>query len=291
MDLFLEDFLSYIAVEKGLAPNTQLAYRRDLSCFYNFLKENDLQVSELKEDALISFLSTLEGEGYADATRARVFIVLRLFYRFLVGEKRVGEDVTALLEGPKVAQLLPEVLTQREMERLLEQPSEKSFMGVRDKAMLELLYASGLRVSELCQLSLYDVEEGVVRLVGKGRKERMVPVGRQAMGAIDRYLGQYRGLFESDREQALFVTRRGRRIDRVAVWRRVRYYAGRCGLLRRISPHTFRHSFATHLLDGGADLRVIQELLGHAEIATTDRYTHVSQQKLQEAFARFHPRR
>lgn len=178
-------------------------------------------------------------------------------------------------------------MTQTEVTRLLEAPDPETFLGARDRAIIEMLYGSGLRVSELCSLSIYSIDETSVKVMGKGRKERIVPVGRKAVEAVDHFLVRFRDQFEGE---ALFVTKRGKALDRVAVWRIIKHYAGQAGIQKPISPHTLRHSFATHLLDHGADLRVIQEMLGHSHIGTTDRYTHVSQSRLQEAFSKFHPK-
>ncbi|MES2121189.1 MAG: tyrosine-type recombinase/integrase, partial [Chlamydiota bacterium] len=196
-------------------------------------------------------------------------------------------DVTLHLDSPKMWQLIPEVLTVSEVNALLHAPNPEEFAGARDQAVLLVLYASGLRVSEVCGLNLQDVDDQVVRVKGKGGKERIVPIAQVATSAIDHYLVRFRK--ESD-FPALFVTEKNRRIDRTLVWKRVKFYAKAAGIQKSISPHTLRHSFATHLLENGADLRVIQEMLGHANIATTDRYTHISTQHLADAFNAFHPR-
>lgn len=281
-------FLAYIASERGLSPHTVAAYGSDLRLFLNYLKTNSLsRIDQVDGDRIVGFLGDLQLRGYASASRGRAMMSIKGLFRFLKREGWAASNIALYLEGPRLWQLVPELLSVGEMERLLNQPESEGFVGLRDRAILELLYAGGLRVSELCGLGIYDVDDGFVRVVGKGRKERLVPVGRQALEAVDRYLTCCRDGVEGD---ALFLTVRGQRIDRGTVWRQVKLYAKKAGIERAISPHTFRHSFATHLLDGGADLRVIQELLGHSNIATTDRYTQVSQAKLHEAFERFHPR-
>jgi len=270
-------FLAYIASERGLSPNTVAAYERDLTRF----AASVVALTEVTSGAILAHLAHLQSIGLSSASRSRALMAIKGLFRFLKKEGLVQSNPALHLEGPKLWQLVPEVLSVEEASRLLERPAV-----ARDRAILELLYAAGLRVSELCALDIHDLDEGDVRVMGKGGKERLVPVHQRAVDAVDRYL-----LERDDEEPALFLSKRGRRIERGAVWSMVKRYAKESGIKRPISPHTFRHSFATHLLDGGADLRVIQELLGHSSIATTDRYTHVSQAKLQDAFERFHPRK
>jgi len=270
----LPDFLAYVASEKGLSLNTLAAYKRDLELFLSSGKE------------LLEFLTFLRKQNYASATIARMLVSIKLYYRFLRREGILKEDKTSLIESPKLWQKVPEVLSENEVEAMLEKCDVRSAIGARDRAILELLYGSGLRVSELCQLNIHDVGEDKVRAQGKGSKERIVPVGEMALSALDHYLSSFR----KGKAEALFLSRTGRRIDRQTVYTRVRFYSQAAGITKKVSPHTLRHSFATHLLDHGADLRVIQELLGHADISTTDRYTHLSQSRLEEAFSNFHPR-
>ena len=213
-------------------------------------------------------------------------IAIKVFFRFLKREGIISQNITLLLATPKIWQLIPDVLSIEEMEQLLNQPDLSLVKGVRDRAILEVLYASGLRVSELCGLTIRDVDDEYMRIRGKGGKERLVPIGRKAISAIDRYL-HFR---DGPLEETLFVGKGGQPIDRVTVWKMIKSYAVQAGISKSISPHTFRHSFATHLLDNGADLRVIQELLGHSSITSTDRYTHISCSHLQQAFEEFHPR-
>jgi integrase/recombinase XerD len=282
-------FLSYIAAEKGLANNTIEAYGRDISIFIKFLYERGISdYSAITEDDVIVFLSTLEGK--ATATRSRAFIALKVFFRFLKREGYITANKMQYLDTPKIWQLIPEVLMYDEVERLLEQPDVTTSLGARDKALLEVLYASGLRVSELCGLKIYDVDDTFVRVMGKGSKERLVPLGKRALEAVDYYLVHYRGEHDSEKEKHLFLSQRGNPIDRVLVWKMIKKYAIEAEIHKEISPHTLRHSFATHLLEGGADLRVIQELLGHSDIKSTDRYTHVSTKHMRDAFESFHPR-
>jgi len=280
----LASFLSYLAAERGLAANTLLAYRFDLTIFCTFCPK---ELSSITQEELLLFLSYLKAQEYAESSIFRLVTTLKSFFQFLKKEGHVMHDVTHYLESPKIWQTIPEVLSLQETERLLEAPPQEGFLGLRDRAMLQLLYAAGLRVSELCGLDLQDVDESCVRVKGKGGKERIVPIHKKAVAALDAYLLSLEGSCD---QKALFVTHRGSRIDRVSVWKRIKLHADTAEIQKTISPHTLRHSFATHLLENGADLRLIQEMLGHAQIATTDRYTHVSQKHLQNAFKAFHPR-
>lgn len=286
----VEDFACYLLSEKGLSANTLEAYGRDIAAFQSFLQENSLNHwKEVTQKNLIEFLS-LKKVSYAPASISRAFISIKVFFRFLKREGVIEENFTRLLETPKIWQRIPDVLSQEEMERLLSLPDCSTINGARDLAILEMLYATGLRVSELCQLNIANVSQDSIRIFGKGGKERTVPLGSKASMALDGYL-IFRESQAIDRQDALFLGRRNRPIHRVTVWKIVKMYASQAGISKIIFPHTFRHSFATHLLDNGADLRVIQEMLGHASISSTDRYTHVSCTHLQEAFLSCHPRR
>jgi integrase/recombinase XerD len=291
MEEDLRDFFIYIASEKGLAANSIEAYRRDTANFAAFLRQKGITAfTEVHQNHLLNFLSHLQSAEYATASICRALIALKVLFRFLTREGIVKTNVGLYLETPKLWQVIPEVLTEQETEALLNEPETDTPIGARDKAILEVLYASGLRVSEVCSLGIYAVDDMFVRVMGKGGKERLVPIGRKALASIDHYLSHFRCLYDSEHLQILFVTKSGKPIDRGLVWRMIKYYAKRAGIQKNISPHTLRHSFATHLLDNGADLRVIQEMLGHASINSTDRYTHVSRSRLREAFQTFHPR-
>lgn len=281
-DLFIREFLSFIGSEKGLSLNTIEAYGRDIRRFCEGVKE-------VKEEAIIAYLGDLKEQGYASSSIYRSLMALRVFFRFLKREGHFEKDPTELLESPKMWQLIPEVLMSAEVEALLEAPDQDSEEGMRDKAILETLYATGIRASELCGLDIYDVGENMVRVMGKGGKERVVPIGEEALSAVDAYLSKWR--HDQGERCPLFVTKRGKRMNRTTLWERVKFYGKKVGIQKEISPHTLRHSFATHLLDHGADLRVIQEMLGHADIGTTDRYTHLSKKRLFDAFDTFHPRK
>lgn len=287
----IDDFLIYIASEKGLSQNTIEAYSRDIQSLIHFAKTcHVLSFEEITERTLIDFLSLLKSKNYATATICRTLIACKVFFKFLKREGVVKEDVTFHLNTPKLWQLIPEVLTQTELESLLNACDIQTPDGARDLAILELLYASGIRVSEACALSLYDVDDEFVKVMGKGRKERVVPLGKKALAAIDHYLIHFRDETHESRHEKLFVTSSGKPLDRIMIWKIVKKYAQKAGINKNISPHTLRHSFATHLLDNGADLRIIQECLGHASIGTTERYTHISRTKLHESFDAFHPR-
>lgn len=279
-------FLDYIRSEKGLSPHTAEAYERDIRLFLTAVTPPSWR--EVGEGHIVTFLSYLRAQGYALSSISRSLIALKVFFRFLKREGEIASDLATSFQTPKIWQLIPEVLTVEEVDLLLKQPNPQEEVGARDRAILELLYATGMRVSELCALRIQDVSDTFVKVLGKGKKERLVPVGKVALEAVDAYLLTFRkGRGE---EEALFLSKGGKRIDRVTVWERVKFYAKKGGIGKEISPHTLRHSFATHLLERGADLRLIQEMLGHEDIGTTDRYTHVSGQRLKEAFRAFHPR-
>lgn len=287
----LDDFLVYLGSEKGLTQNTIEAYQRDVYSFILYLDSKKVcSFNEVTQEVIVDFLSSLKEKHFAVSSISRHLIAIKVFFRFLKREKEIDNNVTLYLQSPKLWQVIPEVLTLEEVEALLEQPDMKTCAGVRDKAILELLYACGLRVSELCRIKIQDLDEDSVRVFGKGRKERIVPLGRKASQAIDEYLLKYRDSGNSEDSVYLFLNNRGKPLNRIAVWKMIKEYGRQAGIVKNLSPHTMRHSFATHLLDNGAELRVIQEMLGHASISSTDRYTHVSRSHLQNAFDRFHPR-
>lgn len=290
-DPAISDFLSYIGSEKGLSRNTIEAYQRDLLQFCEFLKDTSSKdLGSITHDDFVKFLDFLRKKEYASSTLSRMLIALKVFFCFLKKEKWIPIDPTHLLDTPKIWQLIPEVLSIQEVESLLKAPDTETYIGSRDRAVFEVIYASGLRVSEVCSMNIYDISEDSVRVKGKGGKERVIPIAKSALSSVDVYLSRFRSDLGKEGELALFLTPKGKRIDRVLVWNRIKFYAKKAGITKPISPHTLRHSFATHLLENGADLRIIQEMLGHASIATTDRYTHVSQKHLSDAFSAFHPR-
>lgn len=290
-DTALDDFVSYIGSEKGLSPLTIEAYGRDLSQWIEFLRAEGISsFSEITESLIVQYLGLLKRLEYASSSICRSFIAIKVFHRFLKKENYCPENAALYLETPKIWQLIPEVLSVREVESLLAQPDTSSDLGARDHAMLHVLYSSGLRVSELCGLKIYSVDDEYLRVFGKGSKERLVPLSEQCLLAIDFYLIHVRDRWDSKEQKHLFLSKRGKPMDRISVWRMIKRYAQTAGITKNISPHTFRHSFATHLLENGADLRIIQDLLGHSHISSTERYTHVSQKKLHDAFNQFHLR-
>lgn len=260
-----------------------------METFHTFLSEIGITDSHYTREAIQEFLACQREKGFAASTVARRMIALKVFFKFLRREGEIPQNIALYLQTPKQWKTLPEYLTEEEVLRLIEIQDETPD-GIRDRALFELLYSSGLRVSELCGMKIYDVEDQYVKVMGKGGKERVVPLGGPALKAIDRYLHEIRSQYDSEKNPILFLTNRGKPITRIFVWQRIKVRAKEAGITKNISPHTLRHTFATHLLDNGADLRVIQEMLGHATIASTDRYTHVSRVRLQEAFNAFHPR-
>jgi integrase/recombinase XerD len=291
---YVDEFLNAMAVERGVADNTLAAYSRDLRRYLTFLEGQEIaSPGMVTRSHLQAFLAGLRDAGLASRSVARAMSALRTFHRFLAAEGYVRHDPTSLLRVPRVARSLPGVLSGDEIERLLQSPQVSQPRGLRDRAMLELLYATGLRVSELLSIPLtaLDLTVGFVRCLGKGGKERVVPVGSSALEWLREYLTRGRPSLAGEGETPfLFLGREGRRLTRQGFWKSLRSYARKSGIRKRITPHTLRHSFATHLLEGGADLRSVQLMLGHADISTTQIYTHVSRARLREIHERFHPR-
>lgn len=300
MEDSLNAFVRHLTAERGLSGNTVAAYRRDVQQFGAFVqkKASLTRVAQLTERHLTDWMGSLQTLGLSDSSIARKVSAVRMFARFLCSEERLSHDFTASIETRRAARKLPQTLSAPNMRRLLTSVGAETVpcpgRDLAARALLELLYASGLRVSEVVALrrSDLDVERGWVRCFGKGSKERMVPVGETARGWLTRYLAESlrRPTASQKRQEWLFVNPAGRPLTRQAVWRMVREQAHRAGLQQRITPHTFRHSFATHLLGGGADLRVIQEMLGHASITTTQIYTHVDRERLKQIYRAAHPR-
>jgi integrase/recombinase XerD len=290
LDTGIDLYLDYLAVERGLAASTVEAYGRDLCAFAESVGSG--QVRELRPADVRSHLERLERSGQGAATRARALSALSGLLAYLRSTGALDSDPLADVERPRRGRRVPRVLGLEEVTRLIEAPDD-SAVGIRDRTMLEVLYAAGLRVSELTGLVLGDVEleARVCRVLGKGRKQRLAPLGDSAARWIERYLSEVRPLWTHDlRVQQVFLSRRGGSLSRQAVWYRIRHWAGVAGIEREITPHVLRHSFATHLLDGGADLRAVQEMLGHADIGTTEIYTHVSRERLHDLVDARHPR-
>ena len=293
-DALLDRYIDFLMVEKGLAAQTIEAYSRDLVRFISFLdKSGRATTSEADTPLILKYLISMREDGLNARSRARHLVSIRGFYRFLAQEEILSSDPSRLIDLPKSGLKLPDVLTIDEVKRLLDAPDPKKPSGCRDAAMLELLYAAGLRVSELITLKLQDVNltAGYVRVFGKGAKERVVPIGQFAQEKIRRYTNRARQTLLKDRISAtLFVARAGKPLSRQGFWKLIKRYGLRAGLRKVITPHTLRHSFASHLLEGGADLRAVQTMLGHADIATTQIYTHVARDHLKYLHQKFHPR-
>jgi integrase/recombinase XerD len=291
----VESFLDFLAFEKGYSPHTLAAYRNDLGQFVKYLQDEYSGWEEVHKDVIVNYILHLQERGYVPTTVARKIASLKSFYRFMEAEGRIPSDPTATLDTPKVGRQLPRALSPEEMEKLLAEPAkEDGAKALRDSAILELLYATGMRVSELVSLNLdnVDLERGTVRCVGKGSKERIIPVHDEAVRALEAYLGKGRGKITGgdNAELALFLNLRGTRLTRQGLWLIVKQYAQAAGIGRDITPHVLRHSFATHVLAGGLNLRQVQELLGHRSISTTQVYTQVTSERRREAFEKAHPR-
>jgi len=292
----ISSFLMHVRVEKGLSANTISAYKRDLEKFEQFARKRKLTLESVGRDDLVDFLAGLYRQKLESRTVARQLVTLRNFFRFAQVQDLISEDPSINLESPKIRRHLPGYLRLEEVEKLLEQPDSKTPTGLRDRAMLEVLYSTGLRVSELIGLGVSDLDAqvGCVRCIGKGDKERIVPVGKKALVIVDKYLREGRPqLLRNARASsgpALFVNRRGAALSRVGVWKILSAYGRRAGLRVALTPHMLRHSFATHLLERGADLRSVQIMLGHADISTTQIYTHVVEERLKQIYKAHHPR-
>lgn len=291
MDDILKRFLGYCAIEKGLSRNTLLSYERDLVRYLSLLKRPHLE--DVDQKHIVAFLAQLSAAGIAPASAARNLAAIRGFHKYLVMDGLAAHDPTINLESPRGWKRLPRSLSSSDIDTLLEQPDRSTALGLRDKAMLELLYATGLRVSELIGLKVGDVDlnRGFLIVMGKGSKERAVPLGETAVDCVRDYLSGSRPLLLKGTDcESLFVSLRRRAMTRQMFWERIKLYASRSGIGTNISPHTLRHSFATHLLDNGADLRAVQAMLGHADISTTQIYTHVSRERLRKIHEKHHPR-
>ncbi len=303
----ISEFLDYLSVEQGLARNTLLAYERDLRHFLAFLVPSDSdeapssespkgimpRLRAVNEHTMMAYVVHLKHQDRAATTIARHLASLRGFYHYLVYQGDCDKNPVAGIERPRAGKKLPDILSVSEVDALLESASDETPIGLRDRAILELLYATGIRVSELVNLDQADLHlsRRLVRCIGKGDRERIIPMGQLSVQMVDRYLRYGRPELVRDvLEEALFINHHGRRLSRQGIWKRVKYHAKRARLNKRVTPHTLRHSFATHLLENGADLRSVQELLGHVDISTTQIYTHLAQRYLLDVFSRAHPR-
>jgi len=294
IDVLVDQYINYLILEKGLSDNTIESYSRDIVRYVEYLKQKGVkQISDADTPLILTYLISLRDGGLKAKSTARHLVTLRGFYRYLVQEKIIKHDPARLIDLPKSGLKLPDVLSVSEVKLLLNTPDTQTPLGLRNAAMIELLYAAGLRVSELVNLKLLDIntEAGFVRVIGKGSKERIVPIGNYAKNIIDRYVKTARSLLlKGGVSHYLFVARAGKPMTRQGFWKLLKQYALQAGIAKKITPHSFRHSFASHLLEGGADLRAVQIMLGHTDISTTQIYTHVAREHLLQMHAKYHPR-
>ncbi|KRL14143.1 site-specific tyrosine recombinase XerD [Schleiferilactobacillus perolens] len=288
---WVADFSRFLQLDQGLAKNTRLSYCRDVRTFLSWLNE---QHEPLPTSAPVieAFLQTQAAAGKAVQSQIRLVASLRKFYRFAIHQHLVAHDPMTLVDAPKATHHLPDVLSIGEVQSVLAQPDTSKPLGMRDRAILEVLYATGMRVSELTtlQLTQLHLDLGLVQVVGKGDRERIVPIGDTAVNWLEQYLRDIRPGYLHGRDQTVFLNFHGNGLSRQSIWKMIKKYVAQAGIQKDVTPHTLRHSFATHLLENGADLRVVQELLGHADIATTQIYTHISKTRLLDVYAKYHPR-
>jgi integrase/recombinase XerD len=311
MRALLDEFLNYLSVERGLSKNTILAYRTDLDHFISWLGSRRIDsIDGVTRNDITKYLLGLKDGGIGSNSISRALVAIKMFYRFLVQERLAKDDVAGVLESPKLIRPLPSVLGMGEVDKLLAGPDVRDWLGIRDKAALELMYASGMRVSEIVELTMdgLNLDVGFIKCRGKGDKERIVPIGKSAKDAITRYIDKVRPQLLGKRHHStkahgavlsstevrqdphLFISRLGKKISRQSFWKMIKKYMRKARIKKDITPHTLRHSFATHLLERGADLRVVQEMLGHADISTTQLYTHINKERLKSIHKQFHPR-
>ncbi len=294
MEKTIREFIYYLNVERGLSENTLNSYSRDLKNFLDFIQDQNVSKwNDVKRTHIMKYLIHMRNSGKAASTITRNIASVRSFFQFLIQEGMISENPSTDLETPKQEKKLPEILTPDEVDKLLSKPNTTDFRGKRDKAMLELLYASGMRVSELINLNVehIDTQNGYILCRGKGEKERIVPLGKLAISSVTDYLTKSRPQMRKDlSEPSLFLNHHGRRLSRQGFWKILKKYAEKIGIKNKITPHTLRHSFATHLLENGADLRAVQEMLGHSDISTTQIYTQLTKQRLKDVYSKSHPR-
>lgn len=289
----IENFIYFLDVERGVSSNTIACYRHDLEKFAGYLEKIKKDVDSVKREDISEFMMWLKDNGLSASSIGRNLAALKTFWKFLVSEQLAKENIAAVVETPKIWKNIPDPLNRQEVESLLDAPPQKGAEGIRDRAMLELMYATGMRVSEVSQLKTVGVnlEAGFVKCHGKGGKERIIPMGKVAEKAVKKYVeGPRRKQASKTPDNHLFLSRLGRGLSRQSIWKMIKKYASLAGIKKHITPHTLRHSFATHLLEGGAELIGVQEMLGHADISTTQIYTHVNKDKLKKVHDKFHPR-
>ena len=294
MTKLIDQFLDYLSIEKGLSKNTIVSYKQDLTKFSEYLKSRSIiKIQSVTKHNVLKYIYFLKDKGLSSSSISRNLVTIKVFFKFLIAERIVTENAAGVLESPRLTQHLPEVLGMQEVAKLLDTPDKRDLLGQRDKAVLELMYATGMRVSEMVELmhENLNMDVGFIKCTGKGGKERIVPVGRVAKIALSRYMEKSRPkLLGKNQDRHLFLSRLGKKISRQSFWKMVRKYAMAAGIKRKITPHTLRHSFATHLLEKGADLRSVQEMLGHADISTTQLYTHINKSRLKGIHKKYHPR-
>lgn len=291
----ITDYLHYLTIERGLSENTKKSYQRDLLQYLAFLNQSKITAwQEVDRFTVVSFLQTLKEDNRSNATIARMITSLRRFHQFLRQERYTDHDPMQHIDSPKKQQKLPDTLSLNEVEQLLQTPDTKQTLGLRDRAILEVMYATGLRVSELVNLKLNDLhlEMGLLQTLGKGDKERIVPLGDIAIKWVQRYLSEARPYLtrKKPEEAYLFVNNHGTKLSRQGIWKNLKRIVQMAGIYKTVTPHTLRHSFATHLLENGADLRTVQELLGHADISTTQIYTHITKKRMTDVYKQYFPR-
>ncbi|MBF0387453.1 MAG: site-specific tyrosine recombinase XerD [Candidatus Omnitrophica bacterium] len=294
MKALLAEFLNYLSVERGLAKNTLMAYEHDLGAYGQFLNEVcGIAPQDVKREQVTDYMQSQKQAGLSTTSICRSLAAVRMFHRFLVRESFAKEDPTDLVDTPRTWKRIPAVLTQAEVDAMIKAAQGRGWQAERDRAILELFYASGLRVSELVGLKVESVNlnMGFVRCIGKGSKERLIPVGGKAKEAVEQYCaGGRKKTLQGRSSDVLFLSRLGKGLSRQSAWKVIKHYARKAGIKKTIKPHTLRHTFATHLLEHGADLRSVQEMLGHADIATTQIYTHIDRERLRTVHKEFHPR-
>ncbi len=291
-DFLLKDFLSYLSLERALSSNTVKAYENDINKFFNYLHARGINFDNVRRDIISDFLWEQREQGMEATTVARSLVALKMFFRFLLREGYIEDDPTLALESPRLWKRLPQTLSVDEVERILNIIPDGEPQYIRDRAIVEVLYASGLRISELVNLTLKDInlDVGFLRCRGKGGKERIVPLGKKAIQAVRKYFRHSRSYYLKKPSEYIFLNRSGNKLSRQSCWKIIKKYARLAGIKKRISPHTLRHSFATHLLERGAQLRAVQEMLGHADISTTQIYTHIDREYLKQIHKKYHPR-
>ena len=294
MDKYIDLFLDYLGVERGLSNNTIVSYANDLKKYQNYLLSlNISNISKSEKRHIVNFMASRKNKGDQVVSIARNLSSIKSFYRFLLREKLITKDPSSTIDTPRLWKKIPGVLDLREIERLLAQPNIRTSRGLRDRAIIELLYATGLRVSEASSLNLRDLnlEAGFIKVQGKGGKERIVPLGKTASHFLSRYIKEARGkILKSNTSSSLLISSYKRKLSRQSIWKMIKFNIKKARIRKEVFPHTLRHSFATHLLEGGADLRSVQEMLGHSSISTTQLYTHINKSRLREIHKKFHPR-